>query len=82
MNKTINYETYEQQLLTLEYNLITALIKARHDQNLSQQALSEIVGVKQPVIAKIEKGKHSPGLNTILKLLVPLGYTLEVVKIK
>ena len=36
-------------------------------------------GVKQPVIARMEKGKTNPRLDTVLKVLAPLGKTLQVV---
>ena len=36
-------------------------------------------GVKQPVIARLEKGQTNPQLDTILKLLVPLGKKLIIV---
>jgi len=36
--------------------------------------------VKQPVISRLESAVHSPQINSILKILKPLGYTLAVVK--
>ena len=39
-------------------------------------------GVKQPVIARMESGATSPQLETILKVLAPLGKTLAVVPLK
>ena len=35
--------------------------------------------VKQPVIARMEKSVHSPQLSSILKILEPMGYTLQIV---
>jgi predicted transcriptional regulator len=35
-------------------------------------------GVRQPVIARMEKG-NNPQLATVLKVLAPLGKTLSVV---
>jgi len=37
--------------------------------------------VKQPIIARMEKGYTSPQLETVLKVLEPLGLTLEVTPI-
>lgn len=34
---------------------------------------------KQPVIARMERGQTSPQLDTVLKLLAPLGKTLAIV---
>ncbi len=36
---------------------------------MSQKELAELTGLKQPAIARIEKGENSPQLNTLLKLV-------------
>ena len=59
--------------------LIGELIKARQEKGISQKKLEELSGVKQPVIARMEKGLTNPQLDTILKVLVPLGKTLAIV---
>lgn len=62
--------------------LIGELIKARQEQGISQKKLEELSGVKQPIIARMEKGITSPQLNTLLKVLAPLGKTLAVVPLE
>ncbi len=66
----------------LRVALINEFIKARQEQGLSQKKLEELSGVKQPVIARMEKGLTSPQIDTILKVLAPLGKTLAIVPIK
>lgn len=66
----------------LRVALIGELIKARQEKGLSQKKLEELSGVKQPVIARMEKGTTSPQLDTILKVLAPLGKTLAVVPLE
>ena len=63
----------------LRVALIGELIKARQEKGLSQKNLEELSGVKQPIIARMEKGITSPQLDTILKVLAPLGKTLAIV---
>lgn len=63
----------------LRVALIGELIKARQEKGISQKKLEELSGVKQPVIARMERGASSPQLDTILKLLAPLGKTLAIV---
>lgn len=63
----------------LRVAIIGELIKARQDKGISQKRLEELSGVKQPVIARMEKGYTSPQLDTILKVLAPLGKTLAIV---
>lgn len=82
-----NWEDVEKELFTAEEiaesrlraSLIGELIKARQEQGISQKQLEELSGVKQPVIARMEKGYTSPQLDTLLKVLAPLGKTLAVV---
>ena len=63
----------------LRVALIGELIKARTEKGISQKKLEELSGVKQPIIARMEKGKTSPQIDTVLKILAPLGKTLAVV---
>lgn len=66
----------------LRVSLIGEIIKARQEQGISQKKLEELSGVKQPVIARMEKGITSPQIDTILKILAPLGKTLAIVPLK
>jgi predicted XRE-type DNA-binding protein len=61
--------------------IMVELIKARNDQKISQRKLEELTGIRQPAIARIEKGAISPSIDTLLKVLAPLGKTLAVVPI-
>lgn len=51
-------------------------------QGISQKKLEELSGVSQPVIARMETGKTSPQLDTVLKVLASLGKTLAVVSLE
>ena len=62
----------------LRVALIGELIKARQEKGISQKKLEELSGVKQPIIARMEKGSTSPQIDTILKVLAPLGKTLAI----
>lgn len=66
----------------LQVAVIGAIIEAREEQGISQRQLEEMSGVKQPAIARLERGTVSPRLDTILKVLAPLGKTLAVVPIE
>ena len=80
------WEDVEQELFTpeeiaeshLRASIIGELVKARHEKGISQRKLEEISGVRQPVIAKMEAGRTDPQLETVLKVLAPLGKTLVV----
>lgn len=66
----------------LRVAIIGELIKARQERGISQKKLEELSGVKQPVIARMERGTTNPQLDTILKVLAPLGKTLAVVPLE
>ena len=76
-----NYVKNEKFLLDQEYNIITDLVKIRDIKGVSQKRLSEIVEISQPSLARLESKRISPGIDTMIKLLAPLGYTLAVVPI-
>ena len=65
--------------IQLEEDMIEATIAARKQNKLTQRELSQKSGVKQPVIARIEKYVNSPQTSTLIKLLYPMGYTIRVV---
>ena len=79
VKKSLNLTPEEKAEIQLEEDLIEATIEARKKNNLSQRKLSEISGIKQPAIARIEKGMRSPQANTLIRLLYPMGYTIRVV---
>lgn len=81
----VRKELYSQEEIAesnLRVELIGEIIKAREEQGITQKKLEELSGVKQPVIARMETGKTSPQLDTILKVLAPLGKTLYIGDIK
>ena len=85
-----NWKDVRSQLFTKEEILesdmrvaiMSELIEARHEQGISQKKLEELSGVSQPVIARMETGKTSPQLDTVLKVLASLGKTLAVVPLE
>jgi predicted transcriptional regulator len=81
VEKSLNFTPEEEAAIQLEVDLIQATIDAREKSNLSQRDLSKICGLKQPVIARIESRARSPKVETLLKMLLPMGYTLKVMPI-
>ena len=78
--KELNLTPEEEEIINLEKSLITAVVEAREQSGLTQKQLSELCGIKQPVIARLETAAHSPQINSMIRILKPLGYTLAVVK--
>ncbi len=65
-----------------EAELIERFIQARNELSVSQRELAEISGIQQPAISRLENRKSSPTIDTLLRLLIPLGYTIKIVPIE
>ena len=82
MKDVDKYIEFEKTIADMEYDLITEYIRLRKDANLSQQALAEQSNVIRTTVARIENHMNSPQVKTLLQLLEPLGYTLDIVPLK
>lgn len=71
----------EKLLLDLEYGFICDFIKLRKEKGLTQKSLAELSGVIREKIAKIENHINSPQINSLIKILEPIGYTVKIVPI-
>lgn len=78
-NLSISQEN--QNATALEKRLIRTMVAIREEKGLTQSQLAEMCNVKQPVIARIESSVHSPRIDSLLKILTHLGYTLQIVPI-
>jgi transcriptional regulator with XRE-family HTH domain len=76
------YIKREKMIMDMEYSIITNYIKLRKNAKISQEQLANETNVIRTTIARIERNLNSPQLKTMLELLEPLGYTLEIVPIK
>ena len=61
--------------------IVGAMIEQRHELNLSQRELAELCGIPHSSVARIESGKSTPNLSTLLKIFDRLGLQLNVSRI-
>ena len=61
-----------------EASIISAMIKQRSALGLSQRDLAALCDIPQSSVARIESNKTTPRLDTLLKLLNQLGFSLCV----
>ena len=66
----------------LRVAIMIELANARKERGISQKKLEGLSGVKQPIIARMERGNTIPQLDTVLKVLAPLGKTLAIVPLE
>lgn len=82
LREELDISQEDENIICLEKELIRTLVSIREEKGLSQAELAKACKVKQPLIARLETGKHSPQVNSLLKILTPLGYTLQITPIK
>ena len=77
--KELNLTPDQEEEIRIESEIIQATIEARKNQRITQTEISKKSGLPQSVIARVESGTHSPTMQTMLKYLHAIGYTLKVV---
>ncbi len=60
--------------------IISAVIKKRTELGMSQRDLAAICGIPQSSVARIEAHTTTPKLDTLIKIMRPLGLRLTVSK--
>ncbi len=63
----------EWERTSLARALAIEVVRYRADQGLSQAALAERLGVSQPVVARLERGDHTPNWETLGRLARAMG---------
>ncbi len=58
--------------------IVGAMIEQRHNLDLSQRDLAELCGLPHSSIARIESGKSTPNLSTLLKIFRQLGLSFTI----
>jgi DNA-binding XRE family transcriptional regulator len=74
-----NISPAERAKIDFEVALIGKLIEAREAKGLTQAQLAEAAGLTQSAIARLETMKATPQIDTLFKVLTPMGYKLAIV---
>lgn len=82
VRNSLNLSKEDEITITFEKDLINSVIDIREKKGMSQVELAQKANLKQSQIARFEKAVHSPQINSLIKILYPLGYTLKLEKIK
>lgn len=62
--------------------IIDRLIEERHSRGMTQKELAQAANLTQSVIARLEKKKVIPQLDTLLKVAMALECDLKIVSAK
>ena len=68
----------EYDALEPEFQVIRALINGRKEKSITQKQLSELTGINQADISKIEKGNANPSLRTLRRLASGMGMSVKI----
>ncbi|MBP0964129.1 MAG: helix-turn-helix transcriptional regulator [Oscillospiraceae bacterium] len=68
----------EYEALYPEYELAKMLISCRSRGNLTQKQLSELTGIDQADISKIENGNANPSIKTLTRIASAMNMTLKI----
>lgn len=74
-------QIHKTRIIEPEFQAILALYETRIDSGISQKQLSELSGIRQSNISRIETGRCSPTIHTLSQLAYAMGKKLEI-KIK
>lgn len=78
-NDDANVSPAERAKIEFEVELIGKLIAAREANGMTQEQLAEVAGVKQSAVARLENLRATPQIDTLFKMLTPMGYKLTIV---
>ena len=68
----------EWEALDPEFSVIEAILKARKESGLTQKQLSDITGITQADISRLESGTANPSLRTLKRLAAGMGMALKL----
>ena len=91
MSKTgVSFEEMKEMLLLDEevkkeydrlqprYEVISQIIEARKEQNITQAELAQKVGTQKSNISRFESGNYNPSLDFLIKIAQGLGKELKI----
>lgn len=68
----------EYENLKPRYELISEVIKARRELNLTQEELASRIGTQKSNISRLESGNYNPSLDFLSKLAKGLGKEIHI----
>ena len=85
-----NYKEFKSQLLKnkavkkayddleMEFSLTEMIIKKRLKQGLTQTQLAKKIGIKQPIISRLESGTYNPSIKFLHRIANALDADLRI----
>jgi transcriptional regulator with XRE-family HTH domain len=68
----------EWERTALARAVATQVVGYRGQSGLTQKGLAELLGMKQPQVARLESGEHNPSIETLARLAAVLGVEINI----
>lgn len=68
----------EYEGLKPRYEIISQIIEARKEQNITQEELALRVGTQKSNISRLESGSYNPSLDFLVKVAKSLGKDIHI----
>lgn len=80
LNKELLNPDFKEEWDSLEpeFQIIKSIIDSRNELSLTQKDLSDLTGIHQSEISKIENGNANPSLKTLERLANAFGKKLKI----
>jgi len=69
---------YEYEKLKPRYEIISQIIEARSEQNITQEKLAEMLGTQKSNISRLESGSYNPSLDFLIRVAKCLGKEVKI----
>ncbi|SDB40933.1 DNA-binding transcriptional regulator, XRE-family HTH domain [Pseudobutyrivibrio sp. YE44] len=66
------------QALAARHSIAKELRDTRHQLNLTQESLADLVGTKKSNISRMESGKYNPSLDFLVKVAESMGKRVDI----
>ena len=80
--ETLDLTKEEQSQIDLQVELLGKILEIRKEKGLTQAEFAKLCNIKQEYLVSLEKSKTAPQIDTLLKILIPLGYKLDIVPLQ
>jgi len=86
----VSFDSFKKQLMTdaefaeeyerlrPRYQVISQIIEARKEQNMTQEELARRIGTQKSNISRLESGNYNPTLDFLIKVAEGLGKELKI----
>lgn len=61
-----------------EFDIAQQIIALRKQSGMNQRDFAQMIGIKQPQLARLESGKQIPKIETLTKIAREAGYSIEI----